>query len=154
MNDWKTIPTDDIIQKTAEALTKNGYTAVVVDSSDKAKEEVLKMLPEGAEVFTMTSVTLDTISLSKEINESGKYNAVRPKLMAMDRNTQASEMQKLGSAPDYAIGSVHAVTQEGSLLAASQSGSQLAAYVYGANHVIWVIGAQKIVENTSDGMKR
>lgn len=154
MNNWKTIPTDEVIQRTAEALTKNGYTAVVVDSAQNAKQKVLQMIPEGAEVFTMTSVTLDAISLSKEINESGKYNAVRPKLMAMDRNTQASEMQKLGTAPDYAIGSVHAVTEEGNLLVASQTGSQLPAYAYGANHVIWVIGAQKIVENTQEGMKR
>lgn len=154
MNDWKTIPTEDVIQKTAEALTKNGYTAVVVETAKDAKHKALLMISEGAEVFTMTSVTLDTISLSKEINESGKYKAVRPKLLAMDRDTQASEMQKLGATPDYAIGSVHAVTQEGSLLVASQTGSQLPAYVYGAAHVIWVIGAQKIVKNTSEGMKR
>ncbi len=64
-------------------------------------------------------------------------------------------MQKLGAAPEYVIGSVHTVTEDGHvLIIASASGSQLPAYVYAAEHVIWVVGTQKIVKNIEEGMKR
>ncbi len=112
------------------------------------------MLPENSEVFTMTSMTLDAIGIDKEINESKKYNAVRPKLFAMDRNTQGREMAKLGSAPDWVISSVHAVTQDGHLVIASNTGSQLSAEAYAAGNVIFVAGTQKIVKNTDEGIKR
>jgi len=47
--------------------------------------------------------------------------------------------------PDYALGSVHAITSDGTLVIASASGSQLASYAWGAAHVIFVAGAQKLV---------
>ena len=35
----------------------------------------------------------------------------------MDRETQDREMRKLGAAPDYIIGSAHAVTEDGQVVA-------------------------------------
>lgn len=142
------------IETTMKALEANGFNVFDVDTGEEAKKEVLSIIPKGAEVFTMTSVTLETIGIPKEINESGNYNSIRNKLNSMDRNTQKREMTKLGAAPDYAVGSVHAVTHDGKVLIASNTGSQLPAYVYGAGHVIWVVGAQKIVKNVDEGMKR
>jgi hypothetical protein len=112
------------------------------------------MIPQGAEVMTMSSVTLETLGLTKEINESGKYDSVKKKLFSMDRKTHSIDMQKIGSAPKYALGSVHSVTEDGHLLIASNSGSQLPSYAYGSAHVIWIVGTQKIVKNTDEGIKR
>ena len=112
------------------------------------------MLFRSVEVMTMTSVTLDTIGVPQEIQSSKKYNFVREKLMSMDRKTQSVEMQKLGAAPEWAIGSVHAITEDGHAMIASNTGSQLPAYAYASPHVIWVVGAQKIVTNVDEGMKR
>ena len=64
---------------------------------------------------------------------------------------QAREMRILAAAPEYVVGSVHAVTEEGSLLIASASGSQLGPIVSGAEHVIFVIGGQKIVPDLKRG---
>ena len=72
----------------------------------------------------------------------------------MDRNTQGLEMQRLGAAPEFVIGSVHAVTQDGKVMIASNSGSQLPAHAYGSSNVIWVVGIQKIVKNIDEGFKR
>lgn len=151
---WNELVTKDVQEKTASALEKNGFKTQLVANGEEAKKKVLELLPQGAEVMTMTSVTLDTIGISKEVNESGNYDAVWPKLMKMDRKTQGLEMQKLGAAPEWVIGSVHAVTEDGHVLIASRTGSQLPAYAYGSAHVIWVIGAQKIVKDTEQGMKR
>ncbi len=154
MSQWNQLASKQSLDKTIEALAANGIDAKFVETGEDAKREVLSLIPQGAEVMNMTSVTLDTIGVSKEILESGKYDAVRNKLNKMDRETQGLEMQKMGAAPEWTVGSVHAVTEDGYLLVASNSGSQLPAYVYGSAHVIWVVGAQKIVKDTDEGIKR
>jgi L-lactate utilization protein LutC len=153
-NNWTTIPSQEVLDKVVAALTKNGMEVFVAENGSAAKEKALSLIPEKSEVMTMTSVTLDTIGLTKELDESGKYNSVKSQLMKMDRATQGLEMQRLGAAPEYAIGSVHAITHTGDVIVASNTGSQLPAYAYGATHVVWVVGAQKIVENMEVGMKR
>ena len=154
MKNWTKLATDEEIKKTLKSLEANGIKTIVVENGKQAKIKVIGMLPENAEVFTMTSMTLESIGLDKEINESKKYNAVRPKLFAMDRNTQSREMAKFGSAPDWVVSSVHAITHDGHLLIASNTGSQLSAEAYAGGKVIFVAGAQKIVKDTDEGMER
>ncbi|MBI2086473.1 LUD domain-containing protein [Candidatus Daviesbacteria bacterium] len=155
MDKWNQLASKESIDKTIKALKVSGIDARFVKNSQQVKKAVLEILPEGSEVMTMSSKTLDTIGLSEEINkQDGKFKPVRDKLYAMNQQTQAQEMNKLGAAPQYALGSVHAVTEDGHVLIASNTGSQLPAYAYAALHVIWVVGAQKIVKNVSEGMKR
>ena len=148
------LASDKTIEKTVEALERNGIKAIVVGNSGQAKKEALDMMPAGAEVFTATSQTTEVVSLAKEINESGEYNSVRNKLMAMDRNTKGREMAKLGASPEFVVGSVHAVTEDGQLLIASATGSQLSAEAYSAEKVIFLVGTQKIVKDLQEGLKR
>lgn len=155
MDKWSQLAGKKTIDKTIAALKANGIEAKFAQSSKEAKELVFTLIPPGSEVMTMSSTTLDTIGLSEEINkESSKFNPVRGKLYAMDRQTQELEMNRLGAAPHWTVGSVHAVTEDGHLLIASNTGSQLPAYAYGSLHVIWVVGTQKIVKNTDEGIKR
>lgn len=151
---WNQLANKEEVKKTIAALQANGMDTVFVESREEAREKAFSLIPKDKEILTMTSVTLDTLGITKEIDETDKYDSIRQKLNAMDRETQNLEMQKLGAAPEYTIGSVHAVTQDGHVLIASNTGSQLPAYVYGSAHVIWVVGAQKIVKNTEEGMKR
>jgi L-lactate utilization protein LutC len=62
--------------------------------------------------------------------------------------------RRLQSSPEYVVGSVHAITEQGQVLIASASGSQLASYVFGASHMIWVVGAQKIVRDLEERFRR
>ncbi len=154
MTDFSKLADDITIKRTAAALENNGMKAIIVKNRNDAKKLVLGLIPKGAEIMTMTSETLEAISLGKEINESGEFNAVRPKLMKMDRTKQSKEMQKMGAAPEWVIGSVHAITEDGSIVIASASGSQLPAYAYGSSHVIWIAGSQKIVKGIDEAIKR
>lgn len=138
------------LEKTAEKLCSNGMEAYVVDDGEAAKQMVLEMIPSGEQVFNMTSQTLEKISLVEEILHSGRYKAVRLLLEKLE----GLEKRKLGAVPEWVIGSVHAVTEEGQVLIASKTGSQIPAYVYGATHVIWVVGAQKIVKDLESGLQR
>ncbi len=151
---WDQLPDQETINKTIAALKRNGIEVKFVENGEMAKKEVFSLIPEKAEIMNMTSTTLDTLGISNEIVESGRYNSVRKKFETMDRVTQGLEMRKLGAAPEWVIGSVQAVTEDGHVLIASQGGSQLPAYVYGASYVLWVVGVQKIVKNRDEGMKR
>jgi len=152
--DFSKLADSKTIEKTVSALEGNGIKAIVVKNGSQAKKEALDMIHAGAEVLTMSSQTAEVVSLAKEINESKKYNSVRNQLMSMDRNTQGKEMAKLGAAPEFVIGSVHAVTEDGQLLIASASGSQLPAEAYSAGKVIFLVGTQKIVKDMQIGLKR
>lgn len=154
MDKWNKLANQVSIQKTIAALKTNGMNAIVVNNKEEAKKVVLKILPKGASVMDMSSVTLSNTGIAKEINESGDYDSIRNKLNKMDRVTQAFKMQQLGAAPEWTVGSVHAVTEDGHILIASNSGSQLPAYANGASHVVWVVGTQKIVKNIDEGIKR
>jgi hypothetical protein len=148
------LASDEQIDGAASALEHNGVTSLVVDSGEQAREAVRSILPIGAEVFNNTSRTLEAIGVAEDVERSGLYQPLRPRLYQMDREMQAHEMRQLAAAPDFVVGSVHAVTEEGSLLIASASGSQLGPLVSGAGHVIVVIGGQKIVADVADGLRR
>lgn len=135
----------EALKRAAAALSAHGMHAVIVESGEAARDLVLEMVPPGAEVHLGASQTLETIGVVKEIEESGRYDAVRPRTRRMDRTTQAREMRSLQSGPDYMLGSVHAVTEDGSLLWVSKTGSQLGPHATGAGRVIVVAGHQKVV---------
>jgi hypothetical protein len=145
---------DEKIARTSKALEANGIQTLIAENGTEAKRLFFELIPEGSEVFLGASVTLETLGIKDEIDKSGKYEALRPKMFAMNRETQGREIRKLGGAPDYAAGSVQAVTEDGHVLIASNTGSQLGPYASGADKVIWVVGSQKIVKDLNEGFQR
>jgi hypothetical protein len=148
------VASDEQIQRVVKALEANGIHALVAENGEEARRIFFELVPEGAEVFLGASVTLETLGIKDEIDQSGRYDALRPKMFKMDRATQGREIRKLVGAPDYAAGSVHAVTEAGQVMIASNTGSQLGPYASGAGKVIWIVGAQKIVKDLNEGFRR
>src|SRR4051812_37973707 len=144
----------DVLDDVATALRSHNVDAIVVDTGAEAADVVLGLIPEGAEVHSGKSKTLEDIGLYAELVESGRYDAVRPRMFAMDRVTQGREIRKLGAAPDVMVGSVEALTLDGTLVAASATGSQLGAYAAGAGRLILVVGSQKIVPDLDAALRR
>ncbi|MQA80726.1 MAG: hypothetical protein GEV10_19975 [Streptosporangiales bacterium] len=142
------------LEQAATALTAHGFTVEILDDAAAARARVKELIPEGASVFTGASETLRLSGIDEDINTSGRYDAVRPRGLAMDRATQMDEIRRLLASPDVIVGSVAAVTETGSLVAASASGSQLTGYAGGAAHAIWVVGAQKVVPDLSTARRR
>jgi LUD domain len=145
---------DAVIERTRAALEANGIEAVVVGDGHEALSAVLDRIPEGAEVGQGASRTLQDIGVTGVVEESGNYDALRPRLRSMDRQTEGREIRKLGAAPDVFLSSVHAVTEDGRLVVASFGGSQLGPIVSGAGRVILVVGAQKIVPDLATAFQR
>lgn len=146
------LASDEQIARTAQALEAHGIRVIIAQNGEEAKQKLFELIPEGAEVFTASSVTLDTLGIPEEVNR--RYTSVRARLATMDPKTQWREMVKLGAVPEWIVGSVHAVTEDGTIVVASNTGSQLAGYASAAAHVVWVVGAQKIVPTLDEAFRR
>ena len=142
------------LERAASALAAHGFTVEILDDAAAARARIKDLIPEGASVFTGASETLRLSGIDADINVSGRYEAVRPRVQAMDRSTQADDIRRLVASPDVVVGSVAALTETGSLVVASGSGSQLPAYAGGAARAIWIVGAQKVVPDLSTALRR
>ena len=151
---FATLADETQVQRAAAALEANGISVLRAPDTAEAKRIVLGLIPEGSEVHHGASESLEKSGIADEIEKSGRYDPLRPRIWSMDRNTQGDEIRRLSSTPDVMLGSVHAVTETGSLIAASMSGSQLGPYATSAGRVILVVGTQKIVSDLEEGLRR
>jgi acyl-CoA hydrolase len=152
---FTTLPDDHALQATVVALEEHGFSVQVAGDLDAARQAVLARIPQGSSVMTNTSVTLAEAGIADAINDGdGRWDSARNKMFALDFATQAQQMKAIGGQPDYALGSVHAVTRDGTLVIASASGSQLASYAWGAANVIFVVGVQKLVPTLAAAHER
>jgi hypothetical protein len=142
------------LKRAVAALNAHGFVTEIVDDRDTARRRVLEAIPQGAEVHSALSETMRELGLTADIDESGRYDSVRSRLMRLDRTTQHREMRKLAAAPDYIIGSANAITEEGEILVSSGTGSQLGPYASTAGQVLVVVGHQKVVRDVAEGMRR
>ena len=142
------------IQRTVEGLKGRNVDAVVAENADEARQFLVDMIPDGAEVFKSTSETLDTIGYSDYIRETDRYRNLSLEISAEPDRERQRELRRLAGVAEYYVGSVHAIAETGEVLVASGSGSQLGAYVFDAKHVIWVAGVQKICPTLDDAMAR
>jgi hypothetical protein len=142
------------LERTAAALTAHGFATELLDTVAAARARIADLIPDGATVFTGASETLRLSGIDEDLNNSGRYDALRPRALHMDRATQMNEIRRLLACPDVSIGSVAAVTETGSLVIASGSGSQLPGYAGGAARAIWIVGAQKVVPDLDAALRR
>ena len=142
------------LEQAATALAAKNFAVEILDDAAAARTRIKDLIPEGASVFTGASETLRLSGIEEDINNSGRYDALRTRGTTMDRATQMDEIRRLLASPDVIVGSVAAVTETGSLVVASASGSQLTGYAGGSARAIWVVGAQKVVPDLSTALRR
>jgi len=142
------------LERAAAALTAHGFAVEILDDAAAARARIRELIPEGASVYTSASETTRLSGIREDINDSGRYQAVGPRAMAMDRETEFDDIRRLIAGPDFVVGSVAALTETGSIVVASASGSQVPAYSGGAGHAIWIVGAQKVVPDLSAALRR
>jgi len=142
------------LEALAERLRARNFEVVILDDGAAAKAEVLARVPEGSEVHTGKSKTLEDIGIFQEFMENEKYDFIRRRTLKMDRKTQLDEMRKAGAAPDIMVNSAHAVTEAGQIVMTSATGSQIGPIASGAGKLILVIGSQKVVPDLDTAFRR
>lgn len=151
---FATVADEARVKQTAAALEANGIRVLRAADAAEAKRIVIGLVPDGSQVYHGASQSLEVAGITDQIEKSGRYEYLRPRIYSMDRATQADEIRRLSAAPDVMLGSVHAVTETGSLLTASMGGGQLGPYVSGAGRVVLVVGTQKILSDLEEGLRR
>jgi hypothetical protein len=152
---FTTLPDEQTLAATVLALEEHGFSVEIADDFESARQSVLKRIPDGSTVMTNTSITLQETGIEAAINDpDGPYDSARNKMMALNFQTQQSEMKVIAGQADYVLGSVHAITADGALVIASASGSQLAAYAWSAPNVILVAGTHKLVPSLQAAHER
>lgn len=149
-----TVADDASVKRATAALEANGIKVLRAADAAEARRIVLSLIPDGARVHHGASKSLQDTGILEALAKSDRYEQVRPRILSMDRKTQADEIRRLGASPDVMLGSVHAVTETGSLITASAGGSQLGPYASGAGRLILVVGTQKIVSDLEEGLRR
>ncbi|EST18427.1 LUD domain-containing protein [Streptomyces roseochromogenus] len=142
------------LDRAVAALRANGFTAELLDDAAAARARIKELIPEGAGVFTGASETLRLSGIAQDIETGDRYQAIRPRVLKMDRATESDQIRRLVATPDVFVASVAAVTETGSLVIASGSGSQLPASAGGAAKAIWIVGAQKVVPDLRTALRR
>src|ERR1700751_1567883 len=112
------LPDEDTLAATVTALEEHGFSVEVAAGLDAARKAVLARIPHGSSVMTNTSVTLQETGITDAIDNGGPYDSARVKMASLDPATQRQEMKAVSGQPDYALGSVQAVTHDGTLVIA------------------------------------
>ena len=142
------------LEALAERLRTRNFEVLIVDDGAAATAEVLSRVPEGSQVHTGKSKTLEDIGIFQEFMENERYDFIRRRTLKMDRATQSDEMRRAGAAPDIMVNSAHAVTEGGQIVMTSATGSQIGPIASGAGKLILVIGSQKVVPDLDTAFRR
>ena len=151
---FTTPASETTLERVAERIRERNIEVLIVNDGEEARQVVLERLPQGSEVHSGKSKTLQDSGIFEVIQDPKQYNALRHQFMKMDRKTQAGEIRKLVAAPDFMLGSVQAITKAGILVDVSATGSQIGPYANTAGKVILVVGSQKIVPDLETAFRR
>jgi L-lactate utilization protein LutC len=152
--DYMTPASEITIEQVARRIRERNIEVLIVKNGAEARQVVLERLPKGAEVHSGKSKTLQDSGIFDALMDQNQYNALRHQFLKMDRKTQGREIRKLIAAPDFMLGSVQAITEDGILVVASATASQIGPYANTAGKVILVVGSQKIVPDIDTAFRR
>src|SRR5437764_9895793 len=82
-----TLADDARVRRTAAALEANGMSVLRASDAAEAKRIVLGLIPEGSRVLHGASQSLEVSGIAEEIEISGRYESLRPRIWGMDRKT-------------------------------------------------------------------
>ncbi len=152
---YNTIPSGDIIEKTLANAAGRNISVTLVDTKEEALAKVRSLIPDGAEVMTGSSTTLDQIGFV-DLLKSGAHpwKNLKDAIVAETDPVKQAALRRESILSQYFLGSVHAILEDGRTLTASASGSQIPSYAFSSDNVIWVAGAQKIVPTLDEAFTR
>src|SRR6266566_3226576 len=90
-----TLSDDARVRRTSAALEANGISVLRAADAAEAKRIVLGLIPDGSQVHHGASQSLEESGIAEEIEKSGRYEPLRPRIWSMDRTTQAGEIRRI-----------------------------------------------------------
>jgi len=140
-----------LLERAAEALRRNGFSAYVAWSSEEARSLVLSLVPPGSTVGVGGSVTVRELGLIEELERRG-CRVVHHWVQAPPEELDALRRAELVS--DVFLSSVNAVTLDGKLVVLDGVGNRAAALLFGPKRVVVVAGRNKLARSVEEGVWR
>jgi hypothetical protein len=133
------------IDRTIEALGKNGITGHFAGSEDELHKIIKEIVPAGATVATGGSMTLAETGTEDMLMRDFSY-------ISYDHGS-LEDSRRIFSA-DAFLCSANAVTENGEIYNVDGNGNRVAAMLWGPSLVIIVAGANKIVPDLDAAIER
>ncbi len=146
---------EEEINRTKTNLENHGINVIIVDNKESAFDLLKNLIPEGKDVMTGSSTTLQQIGFMDYYisNNHPWVNMGTPIFQETDKEKQA-DMRRKSVTAEYFIASVNAITEDGKMVAVDRSGSRVGAYPFSAKNLILVSGINKIVPTLDDAFTR
>ncbi len=153
--DYTTIPSSEIVQKTADSLKANNFEPIIVTTKEEALAKIKELIPAGASVMNGASTTLEQIGYIEYL-KSGQHgwDNLHEKILNEKDPAMQSLLRRQMVVSDFYLGSAHAVSQTGELVFGSNTGSQLPGLAFTAPNLILVVGTHKITPTLGDALAR
>lgn len=153
--DYTTIPSSEIVQKTADSLKANNFEPIIVTTKEEALAKIKELIPAGASVMNGASTTLEQIGYIEYL-KSGRHgwDNLHEKILNEKDPAMQSLLRRQMVVSDFYLGSAHAVSQTGELVFGSNTGSQLPGLAFTASNLILVVGTHKITPTLGDALAR
>ncbi len=135
----------------AEGLRKRGMDARVAAGREAAVEEVLSIIPPGADVGCGGSVTIRELGLLEKLRERGNQVFVHDPTMTFEETDKTRRQALLCP---YYLSSSNAITLKGELVNVDGVGNRVCGITYGPSTVVIVAGANKLTADLDEAMAR
>ncbi|HEY4318280.1 MAG TPA: LUD domain-containing protein [Herbaspirillum sp.] len=134
-------------------LDRRGIELVYFATGAEACQYLVGQIPLGAQIMNGSSETIKSIGFDTVLN-SGRYDFLRPGIVAMNNTPERLKLRQLSTTADYIVGGVNAISLTGEILCADGGGNRVASYAYGGGKVFLVAGVNKITPNLQAAFDR
>ena len=138
--------------RTVQALERHGFPAILAENAEEAREQVLKLIPEGASVGVGGSMTIREIGVldALERDRHDLYDHWRPGLT----QEQVLDIRRAQLTSDVFLTSANALSSDGQIVCCEAVGNRTSAMTFGPGKVIVVVGVNKIAKDLHEALQR
>jgi L-lactate utilization protein LutB len=152
---WGRVPDEPMIAGAVRAVERRNIRVIRAGTASEARQALLDLIPDGAEVMNGSSTTLIEIGYERLLQENPKgwrdYHAV---ITTENDEERRQVLRRKGVTADWYLSGVQAIAATGEIVGCDKTGSRVGAWPYGAGHLVLVAGANKIVPGLDDAIAR
>ncbi|MFC1969764.1 lactate utilization protein [Chloroflexota bacterium] len=139
-------------KRTVEALQKNGFTAFYVEERQKARQEILKLVPDGATVGVGGSITIRQLEVLPELAKAG--HRIYDHWVSGLSFEEVLAIRRAQLTCDVFLSSANALTSDGQIVCGEGIGNRVCAMTFGPPKVIIAVGVNKITGDLNQALRR
>jgi hypothetical protein len=134
-------------------LEKKRMAGSFAPTINQAKEEVIRLIPEGSTVFRCGSMSSVEMGLWEAVRAIPRVEVIDPYRPELSPEEGLDERRR-GLSADIMISSTNAITLNGILVNLDGMGNRIAAMAFGPRKVILVVGMNKVAPDLDTAIKR